>query len=105
MSQKRWHTLRLRKIETRMRQFWRDELGRARTYRQYAAVTNRPVPEEVETVVELMLSGALGEMPGALAVLFNHGWTNPLNPSKSAVESLEERFLGYHRALVEQDLL
>jgi hypothetical protein len=105
MSQKRWHTLRLRKIETRMRQFWRDELGRARTYQQYATVTNRPVPAEVATVLELMLSGMLGETPGALAVIFRQGWSNPLDSSLSAVESLEERFLGYHRALVEHDLI
>jgi hypothetical protein len=63
MSQKRWHTLRLRKIETRMRQFWRDELGRARTYQQYATVTNRPRP------------GRSGNGPGAHA--FRHARRDP----------------------------
>lgn len=106
MSHKRWQTLRLRKIEKNLREFWQDELDSARTYRRYAEVTGREVPEEVAAVVERILSGLIGETAGALAVLFavRTRWAYA-RQEVNAIESLEERFRMYFAALAEHEML
>ncbi len=106
MSHARWQRLRLHKIEKSLREFWQDELSSARTYRQYAEVTGREIPEEVATVVERILSGTLGDTAGALATLFTTRtrWAYE-NNEVNAIESLEARFRMYFAALTEHEML
>lgn len=59
MSHTRLQQLRLHKTEERLREFRRDEVSSAQTYRQYNELTHRTPPDRAMKVVTGILNGTL----------------------------------------------